>query len=344
MTVNRRLLLARRPDGVPVDDDFAIDEDTVPDVAPGQLLVRNILVSLDPAMRGWLDDRPSYQPPVALGDPVRAATVGRVVASAHPDFAVGSWVSGLNAIADYSLVDGSAAFVRKLAPHRPLSHHLSVLGGPGLTAYFGLFEIGRPIAGETIVVSAAAGAVGSLVGQFARLAGCRTIGIAGGPEKCGRMLHRYGYDAAIDYRGKSQDELAAEIGRAAPGGVDMIFENVGGVLLDASLQHINRHARIALCGLVSDYNHMDDPHGARAIWQLIVKCATMQGFLLSGFLDRAGEAHRQIGQWLDDGLLHVDEHIEHGMENAVPAFRRLFDGTNRGKMILQLCDEEEMAR
>lgn len=337
MEKNRRFTLVRRPSGLPVADDFALVEAPLPDVPEGAMLVRNVYASLDPAIRGWLDDTPSYLPPVALGDPVRATTVGRVLASRNPDYATGQWVLGLNAIEDVSLVSSGGFTMPIDADAVPsVTNYLSVLGAVGLTAYFGLLEVGKPQPGETVLVSGAAGAVGSLVGQIAKIQGCRAVGIAGGPEKCRRLVEDYGFDAAIDYRGKSVEALSAAIGEVAPDGVDVVFENVGGDVLDATLLHLNRGARIALCGLISEYNSATGPKGARNLWQLIVKSASISGFLISDFLPRFAEGGAEMASWLAEGRLRCDEHVERGIENALPAFLRLFEGSNQGKMILQI--------
>jgi len=229
MTNNRRFVLKRRPHGTPVEDDFALVSVPVPEPPSGGFIVRNHFASLDPAQRGWMDEAPSYMPPIPLGDPVRATTVGQVYRSANPDFQPGDWVVGLNALEDYSIVT-PGGFTNKVdvsAMPSP-SYVLSAMGAVGLTAHFALQEVGRPVAGETVLISGAAGAVGSIAGQIAHLKGCRTIGIAGGPEKCRRLLQDYRFDVAIDYRGKSPAELTAAIAQAAPNGVNLIFENVGG--------------------------------------------------------------------------------------------------------------------
>ncbi len=334
MPENRRFKLVRRPVGIPVDADFSLVTEETPGLADGQYLLRNHYASLDPAMRGWMDDRPSYLPPIRLGDPVRASTLGIVVESRNPDFPVGTWASGANAIEQYSLCQPGAG--RHLDPDAlpSVTNHLSVLSGVGLTAYFGLLDKGRPAAGETVLVSGAAGAVGSLVGQIARMKGCRTVGIAGGSRKCERLLRDYGYDAAIDYRGKSPDELVAAIRDAAPGGVDIQFENVGGEILDAGLLTLNDNARVVLCGLISQYNSAPAP--TRNLWQLIVHGARIEGFILTQYIHRFGEAIPDLTAWVKEGKLRVDEHIEEGIENTLPAFLRLFEGTNDGKMILKL--------
>jgi NADPH-dependent curcumin reductase CurA len=335
-TENRRFILRLRPVGEPRADDFALISEPIPDVGDGEFLIRNQFVSLDPAMRGWIDDRPSYQAPVALGSAMRATTAGVVARSRNPTFPEGTRITGLNAVEDYTLVSVDNLKCRAVPPVGPLTHHLSVLGGPGVTAYFGLLDVGCPVAGETVLVTAAAGAVGSVVGQIAKLKGCRTIGVAGGTEKCARLLDRYGYDAAIDYRGKDGPALAAAIADVAPDGVDLIFENVGGEILDAGLCNLKTGGRVALCGLVSDYNRQEDPQGTRQLWQLIVKRARIEGFLLSGYMARYDEAVDALRSWVDAELITFDEHIEFGMDKILPAFLSLFAGSNRGKTIVEL--------
>jgi NADPH-dependent curcumin reductase CurA len=337
MTINRRFLLVRRPQGAPVAADFDLREEPLASPPPGCFILRNHFASLDPAQRGWMSDEPSYMPPIALGAPVRATTVGRVESSASPDFAVGDWVMGLNALEDYSLVT-PGGFTTKLDVSQVSSPSLflSVFGAVGLTAYFGLLEAGQPQAGATVLVSGAAGGVGSVVGQIAKIKGCRTIGIAGGPVKCRRLLEDYHFDVAIDYRGKSRDELSAAIAAAAPDGVNVIFENVGGDILDAALLNLAQRARIVLCGLISEYNNAEGHVGARNLWQLIVKRATMQGFLIADYVPRFAEGAAQLGRWLAEGRLHIDEHVDVGLENAYAAFMKLFSGANDGKMVLKI--------
>jgi NADPH-dependent curcumin reductase CurA len=337
MTSNRRFTLIRRPHGAPAPADFAIDEIPVPPLADGEVLIRNVYCSLDPAIRGWLDEVPSYLPPIPLGGPVRSTTIAQVVDSRDPDFAAGDWVVGLHAIEAYS-VTRAGGFLMKIDPYVTGSptHHLSLLGAVGLTAYFGLLDVGRPKPGDTVLVTGAAGAVGSLVGQIAHNMGCRTIGIAGGAEKCRRLLEDYGFDAAIDYRGLSYAELGAKIGEAAPQGVDVIFENVGGIILDAGLLHMNHLGRVALCGLISEYNATDGAAGTRNLWQLIVKSATIAGFLIKDYVPRFGEGAMAMAGWLNDGKIRMDEHIVEGIDQAYPAFMMLFDGGNTGKLILKI--------
>lgn len=337
MPVNRKFTLVRRPQGIPLAEDFLLTEEATPALEPGQFLLRNHYVSIDPAQRGWMDDRPSYLPPIALGAPVRASTVGQVAESRSDAFPVGAWVAGVNAIEDYSVGTGNG-FNNVVDPGAvpSITNYLSVVGPTGLAAYFGLLAIGQPTAGETVLVTGAAGSVGSLVGQIAKMKGCRTVGVAGGPAKVERLLRDYGFDVAIDYRGKSPAELLAAIREAAPNGIDVQFENVGGDILDAGLLAINPKARIVLCGLISEYN--TEPRGARNIWELVVQGAVMQGVILTHYFDRIGEALPELIGWVRDGKLRVDEHVETGIENVLPAMMRLFDGNNQGKMMLRIVD------
>ena len=336
MTTNRKFTLAKRPDGAPKLDDFKLVEEALPELQDGQFLVRNHYISLDPAQRGWMDDRPSYMPPIPLGDAVRASAMGRVQASKNPDFPEGQWVMGLGAIEEYSVgQSGGFTFPVDVSVAPSPTNFLSVLGAVGMTAYFGLLEDGKPQAGETVLVSGAAGAVGSLVGQIAKIKGCRTVGIAGGSDKCARLVNDYGYDAAIDYRGKDGAALEAAVREAAPDGIDIIFENVGGDILDAGLNNLNEKARIVICGLISEYNSKE-PVGARNIWQLIVKQATMKGFLVRDYPPRFAEGAAAMGQWVAEGKIKFDEDIDVGIENAYDAFMKLFSGGNQGKMILDV--------
>lgn len=337
MTPNRRFLLRRRPVGDPVAEDFELVEQPLPELSDGEFLIRNHYASLDPAQRGWMDDAESYMPPIPLGAPVRASTIGVVEASRADRFAPGQWVVGLNAIEDYS-VAAAGGFTQPIDPGAvpSVTNYLSLFGAVGMTAYFGLFDVCQPKRGETVLVTGAAGAVGSIVGQLAKIAGCRAVGIAGGAEKCARLTERYGFDAAIDYRGKDEAALVRAICEAAPDGVDVIFENVGGIILDAGLTCLNLHARVGLCGLISEYNS-PEPVGARNLWQLIVKRAAINGLLVADYVARFGEGAAQMGQWAAEGRIVTDEHVDEGIKNAYPAFMRLFEGTNHGKMILKLA-------
>lgn len=336
MPDNRRFLLQRRPDGEPVPEDFELITEPTPALGDGQFLIRNHYASLDPAMRGWMDAGGNYMPPVELGTSMRASTIGVVEDSRAEGFEKGQWVMGLNALEDYS-IGVAGGFTQPIDPSLvpSVTNYLSIFGAVGMTAYFGFLEVCEPKEGDTVLVSGAAGAVGSLVGQLAKIHGCRAVGIAGGPEKCARLTEKYGFDAAIDYRGKDEAALTAAIAEACPGGVDVIFENVGGAILDAGLMNLNLYARVGLCGLISEYN--TDPRGARNIWQLIVKRASIRGLLVADYVERFGEGAVKMGEWAAAGKLTIDEHVDEGLEGAYDSFMRLFAGTNDGKMILKIA-------
>ena len=337
MPENRRFLLVRRPHGTPVPEDFRLVEEPVPAPPPGGMVVRNHFCSLDPAQRGWMDDAPSYMPPIALGDPVRATCVGVVHASDNPDFPVGQWVLGMNALEDYSVMEpGGFTMPIDVTGVDSPSRFLSAMGAVGLTGYFGLLEVAKPQAGETLLVSGAAGAVGSVVGQIGKIMGCRVIGIAGGAEKCRRLIDDYGFDVAIDYKGKSVAELAADIRAAAPGGADIVFENVGGDVMEAELLNLARKARIVLCGLISEYNS-SHRIGVRNLWQVLAQEAVMTGFLVMDYAPRFAEAGPVMAQWMAEGKLRIDEDVQEGLENAYAAFMRLFTGANTGKLVLRIA-------
>ncbi|MEM6494427.1 MAG: NADP-dependent oxidoreductase [Pseudomonadota bacterium] len=339
MPMNRRYLLQRRPAGEPVPDDFELAEAPTPELAEGQFLIRNHYASLDPAMRGWMDAGGNYMPPVPLGSAMRASTIGVVEESRAEGFEPGQWVMGLNALEDYSL-GVAGGFTQPIDPSLvpEVTNYLSIFGAVGMTAYFGFLEVCEPKEGETVLVSGAAGAVGSLVGQLAKIHGCRAVGIAGGPGKCAKLTERYGFDAAIDYKAFARDNeagLADAIAKAAPDGVDVIFENVGGAILDAGLMNLNLFARVGLCGLISEYN--TPPRGARNLWQLIVKRAQIRGLLVADYVQRFPEGAAKMGEWAAAGKLTIDEHIDEGLDNAFDSFMRLFAGSNEGKMILKIA-------
>ena len=336
MPDNRRFLLQRRPDGEPVPEDFELVTESTPELAEGEFLIRNHYASLDPAMRGWMDAGGNYMPPVPLGTAMRASTIGMVEESRAEGFEKGQWVMGLNALEDYS-ISQIGGFTQPIDPNLvpSITNYLSIFGAVGMTAYFGFLEVCEPKEGDTVLVSGAAGAVGSLVGQLAKLHGCRAVGIAGGPEKCARLTEKYGFDAAIDYRGKDEAALTAAIAEAAPNGVDVIFENVGGPILDAGLMNLNLYARVGLCGLISEYN--TDAVGARNLWNLIVTRSSIRGLLVMDFVERFPEGAAKMGEWAAAGKLSIDEHVDEGLENAFDSFMRLFAGTNDGKMILKIA-------
>lgn len=337
MQNNRRFLLARRPIGTPVPEDFHLVQEEIPAPPPGGFVIRNHFASLDPAQRGWMDDAPSYMPPIPLGEPVRATTVGVVHASDNPDFRPGQWVMGMNALEDYSIsAPGGFTMPIDVSTVDSPSRYLSAMGAVGLTGYFGLLEVAKPQPGETLLVSGAAGAVGSVVGQIGKIAGLRTVGIAGGAEKCRRLIEDYGFDAAIDYKGKTVEALAAEIRTVIPDGANIIFENVGGDVMDAELLNLARKARIVLCGLISEYN-APEKIGIRNLWQVLAQEATVYGYLIMDFAPRFAEAGAVMAEWMAQGRLRVDEDLQHGLENTYDAFMRLFTGANTGKLVLQIA-------
>jgi NADPH-dependent curcumin reductase len=333
--VNRQWRLAARPRGLPVAADWAFRTDPVPDPADGQFLVRVLHISLDPAMRGWMNDRRSYVPPVGIGEVMRAGGVGRVVASRHGDFKEGDHVSGMFGVQDYALSDGRGVIAVEVSA-APLTKYLSVLGMPGMTAYFGLLDIGRPVAGETVVVSAAAGAVGQVVGQIAKIKGCRVVGIAGGAEKCRFIVDELGFDAAIDYK---NEDVRAALRELCPDRVDVYFDNVGGEILDTVLTRLARHARIVICGSISQYNTEGPAQGPANYMALLVDRARMEGFLVFDYAKRYPEAGMELAGWIAEGRLKSAEDVVQGMERFPETLLTLFRGENFGKLILSVADE-----
>lgn len=329
---NRQVRLAARPSGLPQTSDWDVTEEPLPTPGAGELAVAISHVSLDPAMRGWMNAGASYIDPVEIGDVMRAGAVGRVIASEHPGFAVGEHVYSDFGVQEYALSDGRG--VVKVDPAlAPLPTYLGTLGMTGMTAYFGLFDVAKLQEGETVVVSGAAGAVGGLVGQIAKLKDCRTVGIAGGPEKCSHLLEDLGFDATIDY--KSED-LNAALAEHCPKGIDIYFDNVGGDILDAALAHLARHARVVICGAISQYNNTTALQGPANYLSLLVNHASMTGFVMSDYLDRYGEAVQEMAGWLASGKLVSREDIAHGLENFPDTLLRLFHGENTGKLVLEV--------
>lgn len=332
-STNRRMILKARPAPSVTPELFELQEAPVPQPGPGQLLIKVLYLSVDPAMRGWIVDAPSYREPVALGALMPGWTVGEVAASNHPDFAAGEIVVGQQGWQEWALSDGSD-IDRKVDPElAPISTALHVLGHTGLTAYAGLLGIGQPKKGDTVVVSTAAGAVGSMVGQIAKLKGCRTVGLTGSDAKVKDCQSLFGYDVAINY--KAADDLGAALRDACPDGVDVYFDNVGGPMSDAVLGLINIHARIVICGTIG----MSEPNGPRPNRQLLVKRARMEGFLVFDHMDRLGEAVEQIGAWLKQGLIGYREDVINGLENAPAGLLRLLSGDNSGKMLIRASDD-----
>ncbi len=329
--MNRQVTLAARPEGEPAESDFALVESEVPEPGAGEVLVRAHYLSVDPYQRGRMSEARSYAAPVQLGEVMTAQAVGEVVQSADPRFSPGDTVVGQLGWQEYAVARGST--LRKF-DSQPETAALHVLGTTGFTAYFGLFDVGKPLPGETVVVSAAAGAVGQIVGQLAKIAGCRAVGIAGGPEKCAELKERFGFDAAVDYKA---DGFSAALKEACPDGVDVYFDNVGGGVSAAVVGRLNVGGRIAVCGQISMYN---DPTGAPPMpggfGFLIVFRARAEGFLVTDYLPRFPEAERRLSRWLADGALRYEETITEGIENAPKAFIGLFRGANRGKALVRV--------
>jgi NADPH-dependent curcumin reductase CurA len=328
---NRQIRLERRPVGMPKPDDFRLAEAPVPSPADGQVLSRTIYLSLDPYMRGRMNEARSYAPSVDLGQVMVGATVSEVVESRYAGLAKGDLVLGYDGWQEYAVSAGPV--LRKLDPRTaPISTALGVLGMPGMTAYVGLLDIGRPQPGETVVVSAAAGAVGSAVGQIARIRGCRAVGIAGGQAKCDYVVKELDFDAAVDYR---TGDLVTALKQVCPNGIDVYFDNVGGDILKAVLRQINRGARIPLCGIISQYNATELPPGPN-LAPLLVNRALIQGFIISDHIERLPDFLRDCGEWVRNGRLKYREDMVDGLERSPEAFIGLLNGKNLGKLIVRV--------
>jgi len=328
--VNHQFRLAARPEGLPKESDWDRTEEPVGEPGEGEVLVKTLYLSLDPAMRGWMNEGRSYIPPVGIGEVMRALAAGEVVASNHSGFAPGDHVTGLLGVQEYAIASGDA-LMKVDTDLAPLPVYLSTLGMPGMTAYFGLLDIGRPAAGETVVVSGAAGAVGGLVGQIAKLKGARAIGIAGGEDKCRHIVDELGFDAAIDYKA---GDLDAALGENCPDGIDVYFDNVGGEILDAALARLGRNARVVICGAISQYNASAAMKGPSNYMSLLVNHASMTGFVFSDYLDRLGEGAQDMAGWLAAGDLKSREDVAEGFDNFPETLLRLFEGANTGKLVL----------
>jgi len=335
---NREWLLARRPDGEPDADSFELRETAVPTPEPGELLVRTRFLSVDPYMRGRMRDVESYAEPWDVGDALKGGVVGEVVESESDAYDAGDLVTGEGKWADYATLDAD-----DVAPVDPTiadpEAYLGVLGMPGRTAYFGLLEVGQPKPGDTVVVSGAAGAVGSVVGQIAKRNGCRVVGFAGSDEKTDWLTDDLGFDAAINY--KSTDDYRAALAEAAPDGVDVYFDNVGGPITDAVFTQLNLDARVAVCGQIAHYNDEETPTGPRKLPQIIPVRARVEGLLVGDFATRFGEASEQLGQWVATGELEHRETVVEGLENAPDAFLGLFSGDNIGKQVVRVSSADE---
>jgi len=331
--MNKQLILEKRPVGMPDADTWKLMENPVPEPGDGEVLIENHYISLDPAMRGWMNDSKSYIPPVQLGEVMRAGTIGKVVKSNnHSKYKVGDVLTGWGGVQQYSVTDGENYYSvdTNLAP---MPTYIGTLGMPGMTAYFGIQEVGKIKEGDIVLVSGAAGAVGSVVGQIAKIKGCRVIGIAGGPEKCKYLTEEIGFDGAIDYK---NENVAKALKEHCPKGIDVFFDNVGGEILDAALGRLRMHARVVICGAISQYNNTTAIKGPSNYLSLLVNRATMQGMVVMDYAKDYGTAAKEMGGWMAQGKLKSREDIYEGIENFHETFQRLFTGEKNGKLVLKV--------
>ena len=337
MNTNRQWLLAKRPFGVVTKENFEYAETPIPEPGDDEVLVRNLYLSFDPTQRGWMEDRESYLPPVQLGEPMRAGSIGQVVESNNPEFQKGDLVQTTGGWQDFIVAAPGQGVMglSKVPDGVPPEMMLSVLGVTGLTAYFGLLDLGEPKSGETVLVSGAAGATGSVAGQIAKLKGCRVVGIAGGIDKCRWLAEEAGFDEVIDYK---NEDVNTRIAETCPGKIDVYFDNVGGEILEAALNHINMRARVVLCGGISGYNSTEPLPGPSNLMNLVVMRARMEGFIVIDYMDRAGEAVAQLMNWIQAGELKYQVDMQEGFENIPDTLNRLFTGQNLGKQLLKIAD------
>jgi NADPH-dependent curcumin reductase CurA len=337
MNINRQWVLAKRPLGLVKKDNFTLIESPIPTPSEGEVLVRNLFLSFDPTQRGWMEDRESYLPPVGIGEPMRAGSVGQVTETRHPDFAVGDIVQTTGGWQDFVVIapgQGPMGLSKLPAGVSP-EMMLSVLGITGLTAYFGLLELGNPKPGETVLVSGAAGATGSVAGQIARIKGCKVVGIAGGAEKCMWLKDEAGFDEVIDYK---NENVNARIGTTCPDKLDVYFDNVGGEILEAALNHIKLNARVVMCGGISGYNATEPVPGPSNLMNLVTTRSRMEGFIILDYLPRAAEAIEDLLGWIASGDLKYQVDLQEGFDNIPDTLQRLFTGQNLGKQLLKIAD------
>jgi NADPH-dependent curcumin reductase CurA len=341
MPQNRQITLVSHVHGIPDVDNFSMIETPIPEPGEGEFLIRNLYFSLEPAIRGWLEGKENYFPPIPLGGVVRGPSVGRVVKSNNPGYLEGDIVFALNQWEDYSVCSSESILLEKLHPQddTPISYYVVPLGGYGTTAYVGLHEIGHIQPGQTVVVSAAAGATGSMAGQIARLRDCRVIGFVGGDEKARLITEEFGFDAAINY--KTTEDLAAAVMELAPEGVDIYYDNVGGPILNAMLRTMKVQGHIVCCGMIADYNRTDDPNPITNLWEVVARQLTLKGFLLHYYHDKVPAAQAQLAEWIRQGKIKVMEHITRGIANTPAAFCELMSGQTTGKALVELDRPEE---
>ena len=335
--MNKQLKFVKRPTGEADASTWILETNPIPELQDGEILVKQHYVSLDPAMRGWMNDSKSYIEPMAIGSVMRAGAVGQVVAvNNNPDFKVGDYVAGFGGVQQYAVSDGKNS--RKIDPSlAPLPTYLSTLGLTGMTAYFGILEVGKIKEGDIVLVSGAAGAVGSVVGQIAKIKGCKVIGIAGGADKCKYLLEELGFNGAIDYK---NEDVRKRLKEECPEGIDVYFDNVGGEILDIALSKLRLHARIVICGAISQYNNKTAVKGPSNYLSLLVNRATMQGMVVFDYAAKYGEAAKTMGAWMAQGKLKSKEAIFEGIENFPQTYQRLFTGEKLGKLVLKVLEDE----
>lgn len=334
--MNKQLLFVKRPQGEADASTWSLVTNPIPEINEGEILVKQHYVSLDPAMRGWMNDARSYIAPMEIGSVMRAGSVGEVVAAKnHPSFKVGDFVSGYGGVQQYAVSDGTGFYAvdPKLVP---LPTYIGTLGMPGMTAYFGILEVGKIKEGDVVVVSGAAGAVGSIVGQIAKIKGCTVIGIAGGPEKCKYIVEELGFDGAIDYK---NEDVKQRLKEETPKGLDVYFDNVGGEILDIALSRLRMNARVVICGAISQYNNKTAIKGPSNYLSLLVNRATMQGMIVFDWENRYGEGAQAMGAWLAQGKIKSREAVYEGIENFPETFKRLFSGEKLGKLVLKVIED-----
>ncbi|MGM0904557.1 MAG: NADP-dependent oxidoreductase [Bacillota bacterium] len=334
MKNNRQILLAKRPVGVPDSSTFTFVKTDIPIPKENEVLVRSHYLSVDPYMRGRMNNIKSYANPFQVGEPLTGDSIGEVISSMHPDFSTGEMVTGTFDWADYSIVEGSE--LQKINSGAPITSHLHVTGMTGLTAYFGLLDIGKPVPGETVVVSGAAGAVGMLVGQIAKIKGCRVVGIAGSDKKTTFLQEELGFDEVINY--KNVQDIAQELENVCPNGIDIYYDNVGGKISDAAITLLNFHGRVPLCGQISMLNSENNEYGPRLFTHIVRRSILLKGFIYSDYKEHFEEGRKELAQWLNEGKIKYKENIVEGLENAPDAFLGLFRGENLGKQMVKVIE------
>lgn len=334
--INKQIILKKRPVGVPSLDTWQLETSTIPELQDGEVLIEHHYISLDPAMRGWMNDAKSYIKPVALGAVMRASTIGKVIINnGNETFSKGDVVTGWGGVQQYAITNGDNWY-KVDTSLIPMPKYLGIFGMPGMTAYFGIIEVGKIKEGDIVLVSGAAGAVGSVVGQIAKIKGCTVIGIAGGPQKCNYIKNELGFDDAIDYK---TENIYSALKQKCPKGIDVYFDNVGGLILDAALSKLKMHARVVLCGAISQYNNKTRIKGPNNYLSLLITRSTMKGMVVTDYADQFGNAAKQMGIWMQEGKLKSKEDIYKGIENFHDTYNRLFSGNKMGKLVLKVLEE-----